>query len=331
MLGATAAANLILSQDTDLRLADLITDTAVVLAPEDTVAAALARVGEADGRNVDYVAVCAEGRLVGLLRPAELIGSDASTALAALMTPAPVVATAASSAERTAWLAAHANAEVVAVEAADGSFIGLVPTSRFLPLLVREHEVDLARMGGFLRGAARARTASEERVLRRVLHRSPWLIIGLIGAVAAAQIVRAFEGELADRVALAFFLPGIVYMADAVGTQTETLVIRGLSVGVSIGRILRLEILTGAVVGLLLAAAAFPLALLVTGETELAAIVSVSLLASSSCASLVALCLPWLLDRLGLDPAFGSGPLATVIQDLLSIVIYFGVAVAFLG
>ena len=55
----------------------------------------------------------------------------------------------------------------------------------------------------------------------------------------AALIVGGFEDDLHDQVILAFFVPGIVYMADAVGTQTETLVIRGLSCGVSIRSVAR--------------------------------------------------------------------------------------------
>ena len=58
---------------------------------------------------------------------------------------------------------------------------------------------------------------------------------------------------------------------------------------------------------------------------------SVALLASCALSTLVAMLLPWILQRLGKDPAFGSGPLATVIQDLLSIAIYFAVAIRIAG
>jgi magnesium transporter len=149
--------------------------------------------------------------------------------------------------------------------------------------------------------------------------------------VLAARIVSAFETDLEETVAIAFFLPGIVYMADAVGTQTETLVIRGLSVGVSVKQILRLEILTGIVVGMLLSLAILPMAYLITSEIDLSIAIAISLMASTACATMVAMSLPWLMTRLSFDPAFGSGPLATVIQDLLSIVIYFVVAVAVAG
>ena len=104
-----------------------------------------------------------------------------------------------------------------------------------------------------------ARTASEERISRRFWHRVPWLLLGLAGAILAADIVGFFERELQANVMIAFFIPGIVYLADAVGTQTEALIIRGLSVGVPIGSVLRREILTGLVIGLALAMVFYPI------------------------------------------------------------------------
>jgi magnesium transporter len=313
------------------------TATAVELAQQVTVMAPSARVADAllslraAYASVPYVTVCDEGALLGLIEHAVLLRADPQTTLATLAEPPSAVVNAESSPEHAAFLAAQAKADVVAVVDEKRSFVGLIPASRLLALMVHEHEIDLARLGGFLRGTRRARTAGEEAVIRRVWHRLPWLLLGLLGAALAAQIVRTFEGQLQETVALAFFLPGIIYMADAVGTQTETLVIRGFSVGVSPVRMLRLEALTGAIIGVLLSAAIFPLALFVTEETRLALIVSLALLASTSIATVVAVSLPSLMQKLDLDPAFGSGPLATVVQDILSISIYLGIAVALLG
>ena len=147
-----------------------------------------------------------------------------------------------------------------------------------------------------------------------------------VGSAMAAMLVRGFEADLAADVRLAFFIPGIVYMADAVGTQTEALVIRGLSVGVGIRRVFRLESLTGLLIGLVLAAITLPTVWLVLGSSSLALTVSLSLMAACGVATVVAMSLPWLMSTLGHDPAFGSGPLATVLQDLLSLIIYFGIA-----
>jgi magnesium transporter len=165
-------------------------------------------------------------------------------------------------------------------------------------------------------------------VTRRLWHRLPWLLLGLAGAMFAAGILGAFEQELERQVLLALFVPGVVYMADAVGTQTETLIIRGLSVGVGIGRVARREIITGLLVGLLLAVLALPVILVIWGNPEVAVSVALALLAACSIATVIAMALPWVFNRLGKDPAFGSGPLATVVQDLLSIVVYLVIAKA---
>lgn len=214
----------------------------------------------------------------------------------------------------------------IAVVDAGGRFHGLVPPERLLHVLELEHEEDLARLGGFLSGAAAARTASVEPVARRLWHRLPWLGIGLLGAMASAVVVGAFEDEIRKEVLLAFFLPAVVYMADAVGTQTETVVIRGMALGVSVRTVFARELVTGLVVGVLLGSAFFAFALAIWGDADVAAAVGISLAISCSIASIVAMGLPYGLARLGRDPAFGSGPLATVIQDLLSIVAYFAVA-----
>jgi magnesium transporter len=152
----------------------------------------------------------------------------------------------------------------------------------------------------------------------------PWLAIGLVGAMMSAALLAGIEGEISANIAVAYFIPGIVYLADAVGTQTETLAIRGLSVGAGIGRVAGREAATGLLVGLLLAAAMLPTITLLWHDVALAATVSIAVLAASTLATMVAMALPYLLYRLGYDPALGSGPLATVVQDLLSIVIYLG-------
>lgn len=151
-------------------------------------------------------------------------------------------------------------------------------------------------------------------------------MLGLVGALASAGIVSSFQRDLESTITLAFFLPGVVCMADAVGTQTEAVVIRGLSVGVPIGLVVRRELITGLAVGVVIAAAFLPVGMAFWGDADVVIAVALALFAACSTATLVAMALPWLFDRLGTDPAFGSGPLATVVQDLLSLLISFAVA-----
>jgi magnesium transporter len=150
-------------------------------------------------------------------------------------------------------------------------------------------------------------------------------------AATVKEVRRSLAGQRFDTVVLAFFLPGIVYLADAVGTQTETLVIRGLSVGVPLGRVVCRELLTGLFIRAALGLGFFPFAFFRWGNYDVALAVGLALVAACSTASLTAMTLPWFLQRLGADPAFGSGPLATVVQDLLSLVIYLVICRAALG
>jgi magnesium transporter len=94
---------------------------------------------------------------------------------------------------------------------------------------------------------------------------------------------------------------------------------------------IRGEIVTGLIVGVLLAAAFLGVGLLAWGDTEVVVSAALALVVACAVATLVAMALPTLFRRLGVDPAFGSGPLATVIQDLLSVLIYFTIAAAIVG
>ena len=95
-----------------------------------------------------------------------------------------------------------------------------------------------------------------------------------------------------------------------------------MSLGVPMRRMLGRELLAGVLIGMALAAVALPFVWWRWHDGNLALSVSASVFAACSTATLAAMMLPWLFDAFALDPAFGSGPLATVVQDLLSIWIY---------
>lgn len=286
------------------------------------------------GRQFDTasaVAVVAGEYLVGVATIEQMFAAPDGARIRDVMDPAPPVVAPDADQEHAAWQAVHRAQPALAVVDADGRFRGLISPQQLLTVLLEEHDEDLARLGGFLRTAESARSTSIESIGLRLWHRLPWLIVGLIGAMVSAVMMTAFEDELNAYLAVAYFVPGIVYLADAVGTQTETLAIRGLSVGVGIRSITGREALTGLSVGLILGGLMGPAVAVMTGNVMLALAVSVAVLSASTIATLVALSLPWLLHRLGKDPAFGAGPLATVIQDLLSILIYFSAVTVLLN
>jgi magnesium transporter len=302
-----------------------------VARPDDTAGEVRDALPETGYDCADDVAVLDGSRLMGIVPIEVLMAAAPDAPLADVMDTDPPVVTPTVDQESVAWAMVRKNESSVAVVNGDGEFVGLVPPNRIVGILLAEHDEDVARLGGYLSSTKRARQASEEDVRQRFWHRVPWLVVGLAGAMASTLIVGAFEAEISENTLLAVFIPAVVYMADAVGTQTEALAIRGLSVGVSIRSILGRELATGLAIGVVIALAFLPFAWLAWGDGGVAVAVSVALLASCAISTLVALLLPWILQRLGKDPAFGSGPLATVIQDLLSIAIYFAVAIPIAG
>lgn len=278
--------------------------------------------------SADVVAVCSGAKLVGLLTIERLFAARGDARIADVMDDRPPTLAPGTDQERAAWAALQRDEPGLAVVDDDSQFLGLIPPQRLLTVLLREHDQDIARMSGFLAATTEARSASTESVGRRLWHRLPWLLVGLAGALLSALIIGAFEHQLEQQVLIALFVPGVVYIADAVGTQTEALIIRGLSVGVPVLRVAGRELLTGVVLGTLLAGLAAPLIWAIWHQPGLAVAVAIAMLAASSIATLVAMALPWLLNRFGTDPAYGSGPLSTVVQDLLSVLIYFVTATA---
>ncbi len=274
---------------------------------------------------VSEVAVVDAGRFVGVVPLERLLAANADMSVAELAEPG-VPVEPATDLEVAARATAQRGGRSVPVVDTEGRLRGLVPPETLLRHLELEHEEDLARLGGFLSGAREARLSTAEPVRRRLWHRLPWLGLGLAGAMLSALIVGGFEDELREEVLLAFFIPAVVYMADAVGTQTETLVIRGMALGIGIRSIVRRELATGLVIGILLGTAFLVFVLVAWEDGRVALAVGISLAISCSIATIVAMALPYALARLGRDPAFGSGPLATVVQDLLSILAYFAVA-----
>jgi magnesium transporter len=196
-------------------------------------------------------------------------------------------------------------------------------------LLHHEHVDDVLRLAG----VAQSHPGPTDRhdLVRAIRARLPWLVLGLAGGMIAAGVTSGFEQALQQNVTLAFFIPLVVYMADAVGTQTETVLVRALAHGdvPALNQILReglVGLLVGLTVGLLAA-----VSLLAFRADELVALVIGLTLTTTACvATVVASLLPLGLARLGADPALAAGPVATVVQDVLSVAIYLGLAASLL-
>ena len=300
--------------------------------PQDSVEQARSALFDRNFECTDVLCIVdRDGRFVCALPLAALFAASARQILSELVVESAPTVTADIDQERIASLALHHGVNAIAVTDDSGFLLGVVPSSVLIDILRHEHVEDLHRLSGIARETELARHAIEAPPMRRVRDRLPWLAAGLAGSFAATGVMAGFEHTLQDRVAVAFFIPGLVYLADAVGTQTEALTVRGLSLSnASIGTLLAGEVRTGLLIGLALGLAAFAATLIGFSDVPLALTVSLSLLCASILAAGLGLAFPWMLHSLGKDPAYGSGPIATVTQDILTLLIYLGMVRALL-
>lgn len=293
--------------------------------PDDCVEDVLPRLV---GQGYDYAGsvflLDESQRLVGTVPMARLLAGDGRTRLGDLaQIPLTAVSTRMDQEQVASQAITHGVTAMPVVDD-DGRLVGVVPPDVLMEVLRREHVEDLHRLAGIRRETVHARVAMEAPPMRRVRDRLPWLLGGLVGSMLATLVVARFEQALQAKVMLTFFVPGIVYLADAIGTQTEAIAVRGLSLSnVPIARLVGGEIRTGLLIGLVLGGLVFPAVWWVFGDPAVALAVALALVIASTVATTIGLLFPWALSRMGKDPAFGSGPIATILQDVLSLVIYF--------
>lgn len=298
---------------------------------EDLAGDVLDRLKGKDWDTMNYIYVVDdENALKGIVSLTQLFAAEPVTSLKKLMSTKIVAVNPDTDQEEAAILAVQHQKKAIPVVDKRNMLLGVVPPHCILDIMHQEHMEDLLRLVG-----VRNHASLVERPLQLIKARLPWLFLGLIFGLAGTSIVSLFESALRKELALAFFIPVIVYMADAVGTQTETIFIRKLSQGIvsrasSVSSYVWKEIKIGLSMGLVLGILSLLSVSLLWGNINLALIIAVSMFATISSAVIIAVFIPWLLFKMRKDPAYGSGPFATVIQDIVSLVFYFFIASMFM-
>jgi len=266
--------------------------------------------------------------LIGSVELSSLLTHDPSTRLEQIACPSyPIDNTL--SLEYAANHAISKGISAVPVVNEKAVLMGVLPEQTIIETLRKEHIDDIHKIAGIRKEITNARIAITEPPTKSVWHRLPWLLVGLSGSIFATFIISRYESVLGNNISLTFFIPGIVYLADAIGTQTETIVIRGLSLSwATFRQILKKEFFTGALIGLAFGLLSFAVILLTGFTITIAITVATSIFAAGMVATTIGLFLPFLLTKFGKDPAYGSGPLATVVQDIMGIIIYLMIAEA---
>jgi magnesium transporter len=286
-----------------------------------------------DGVEVHRVYVVdTEDRLVGSVDLVSLLLHDADEPLAKFLEPPLATTTPLVDQEEVAQIFRKYDMITLPVVDEDGRLLGRIVHDDIVDVLDEEAEEDALRMAG---------TDAEELLYRdkalsiaRV--RLPWLAVNLVGLLGASLLLKRYGVALEEVwVLVSVFLPAIMAMGGNVGTQSATILIRGIATGRvddddvfrTIFRELRVGLVMGAVCGIGTGAVATVMA---DGKAAMGVVVGVGMAAAMTGAAVLGSLAPALMKRAGIDPAIASGPLVTTTNDIFGIVIYLTTAVLFL-
>ncbi len=310
---------------------ELRTTAVPVFAPNDTIEKVRKQLYKEANiwDTISYLYILDNKKLYGVLSIKELLQATATDTLAAICVRDVVTVRPSTDREQVAYKAIKHNIKAVPVTNHDGIFIGVVDTDTILQTLYLESTEDLARFAGIdPETALSINTLANQSAGVQIRGRAPYLLLGLAGGVLAAVAVGQYEAVLEEHVMVAAFIPLVVYLADAVGSQIQIIFIRALalekhfSLRSYISREITINIALGALLSLVIALVSY----LWLDDLALTTLLLFSVFATSLAALVIAILLPLMLRWWGKDPALGSGPLATVCIDIISLLVYFYLA-----
>ncbi len=229
--------------------------------------------------------------------------------------------------EKAALLALEHNLKAIPVVNRQNQFLGVLSNDSILSILYKEAREDLLHLAGIHPEHVTIDDVLKIPLAKAVEHRISWLLIGLLGGILAANIIGRFEDILSQNLVLAGFIPLIVYMSDAVGTQMEAFAIRDMAGGpINFKQYFLKQLAIVLIIALLSAIFLGLISQVLYQDSRISTVLSLALIFAVTSSVFTGLFFPYFFSRLRMDPANASGPIATIIQDLLSVVIYFAVA-----
>ena len=208
----------------------------------------------------------------------------------------------------------------------DNKLIGVILTNKILSIINRSLHKNILYFAGIHKDHLEYEDTLKVPLPLSLLHRTPWLVIGLIGVFFIAAFINRFENILDKHLILAFFIPAIVYMSSALGTQHQTLFIRDLAI---LGKEIKLfkyflkQMTIGTIIGLIIGGLVFLMVSAFWKENYIALVIALAMFITLFISSFTSLLTTYLFKIFKQDPALGSGPFATIISDVSSIIIYF--------
>ncbi|HEX2726680.1 MAG TPA: magnesium transporter, partial [Beijerinckiaceae bacterium] len=247
-----------------------------------------------------------------------------------IMVSEPDVVRATDDQEDVARLFQHYNLVSAAVVDESNRLVGVIMVDDIVDVIEEEADEDLKALGG-----VHAEEELSDDVLYTARSRFTWLFVNMLTALAAATVIRMFEGTIQKMVALAVLMPVVASMGGNAGTQTMTIAVRALATRelgrANAWRIVRRELCVGLLNGLAFALIVGVIAATWFEIADLGVVIGLALLTVLTSAALGGILIPLALDRMGVDPAVSSGPFVTTITDIVGFFSFLGIATLWLG
>ncbi len=236
--------------------------------------------------------------------------------------------------EEVAKIVARYDILAVPVVDENNKLVGIVTVDDVIDIFRKEATEDILKMAGVGEEFVETQT-----ILRSTKTRLPWLFASCLGGILAFFVIGQFEDTIAKYAYLAAFMPVILGMGGNIGTQSSTIVVRGIATGrinsQEIWKVvikeLTIGVILGCIYGLLIAIVANIRFYDQHFAGYLALAVGLAVLSSMTIAALVGSFVPMLFEKLHIDPAIATGPFVTTSIDIVSVFFYFSIASILLG
>ncbi len=289
---------------------------------------------QSEAEMVFYLYITDEDdRLVGVASLRALATTPADTILKDIMVKRVHTVRPETDQEEVAQIVAQYNYLAVPVLDADDHLLGIVTVDDVVDVIREEATEDFLQMAG----AGKDREILLKSSWENARARLPWLFASWIGGIFAASIIGTFEHMLESMIALAAFIPVIIGMGGNIGTQSSTIIVRGIATGrIEIGselKVLLKEVRVGIILGVLygLLLGVFAKFRFIDADPMLGVVVGLSIACSMLIAVAVGTFIPMFLRKVDIDPAVATGPFVTTSIDILGVLFYFVIAEYFLS
>lgn len=286
-----------------------------------------------DAETIYYLYVVdASDRLCGVISLRDLIVCPRNVRVEEIMDPDVVSVSTDTDQEEVARTMADYDFSVLPVLEAEGQLKGIVTVDDVLDVVEEEATEDIRRLGAAPVDIDYVH-ANPWVLFRK---RASWLILLVVSMTLTYNVISRYDQIIEEVVILAAFIPLLIGTGGNVGAQVATLVVRALATRelelADYVRVLWKELRTGILLGAAFGAFITAYVLIFhTDEPRIAVALGVTMVLISLTANLVGASMPFLLRKLGFDPALTSSPGITTVMDVLGLIIYFQVVIWILG